>query len=322
METIWINVIFRIHLCYNCGMSNFDAARLFNDNLTRALNLTGASLYIRQYGNVLQKLLALTVEAKDIYHYSPYCRICQKIESKSRCNAEHYIKIHELCISLKKPFINRCYAGVIEGVIPIYYKETMIGIITLSGCRTGDFDSICKSELKVNLAGLFNTVGINIKEAAGAYDLLSCITEAALTDVTIMVSGCIAAIMKVYEISNTDDLASSHRYVTEAKNHIMSRIGDAELSVESTAIRLNITREYLSRLFSRAAGVTAMDYILSARLERACLLLANTDISLKEVAWSSGFNDQAYFSRLFKSRMKITPSQYRSVGITGNKKYH
>ncbi|WP_084133468.1 helix-turn-helix domain-containing protein [Clostridium grantii] len=52
-------------------------------------------------------------------------------------------------------------------------------------------------------------------------------------------------------------------------------------------------------------------YIIKKRLELAQLLLVNTSKKVKEISRETGFDNEKYFSRLFKAKMKITPSEYR-----------
>ena len=58
-------------------------------------------------------------------------------------------------------------------------------------------------------------------------------------------------------------------------------------------------------------GVRPLDYIINKRLERAKLLITTSSLSLQEIADRVGVFDIYYFSKLFKSRFGIAPSQYR-----------
>lgn len=54
-------------------------------------------------------------------------------------------------------------------------------------------------------------------------------------------------------------------------------------------------------------------YLLSLRISECCRLMAETDMKITEIGRSMGFEDTAYYSRIFKQRIGMSPSQYRSM---------
>lgn len=78
---------------------------------------------------------------------------------------------------------------------------------------------------------------------------------------------------------------------------------------------------HFSALFHDFFRQTPIDYLNSYRIERACLFLINSDISVTEVAYLCGFNDSAYFVKVFKKYKNITPKKYRTTfGSPASKK--
>jgi LacI family transcriptional regulator len=67
----------------------------------------------------------------------------------------------------------------------------------------------------------------------------------------------------------------------------------------------------LERRFAQILGSSPKGEILRVRLDRVCRLLAESDLSLVEVAGKTGFEHPEYMSRLFKSKMGITPGEFR-----------
>jgi AraC-like DNA-binding protein len=57
--------------------------------------------------------------------------------------------------------------------------------------------------------------------------------------------------------------------------------------------------------------MTPYQYYIQIKIDRACRLLEQTDISIKEAAWTLGFDDPYYFSRLFKQKTGIPPSEWK-----------
>lgn len=85
----------------------------------------------------------------------------------------------------------------------------------------------------------------------------------------------------------------------------------SNISVEQIAKRLSIDPAYFSRKFTEKAGVSPKKYILHKRMERAKELLSVTDAGIFEISNSVGYEDQLYFSRIFKKYTKISPTDYR-----------
>ena len=82
------------------------------------------------------------------------------------------------------------------------------------------------------------------------------------------------------------------------------------LNQQHIAEQLNITPEYLSYLFARDVGQTFSKFIKSYRISRALLLLKEGDVTLKDVAYETGFTDRKYFNKVFHEVMDMTPSEY------------
>ena len=74
---------------------------------------------------------------------------------------------------------------------------------------------------------------------------------------------------------------------------------------------MGLDKSYLIRLFKQELGVTPMTYLARVRMENACLLLAETDASIADIARRCGFQTTTYFHSCFKKMYAITPMAYR-----------
>lgn len=84
------------------------------------------------------------------------------------------------------------------------------------------------------------------------------------------------------------------------------------LMLEDVASKAFLTPVYFSRLFKANMGVNFTDYVNKLRVDLACKLLLNNDITLVEIAQLCGFNDQSYFSKIFKNIVGISPKKYKN----------
>ena len=87
-----------------------------------------------------------------------------------------------------------------------------------------------------------------------------------------------------------------------------------DISVETVASHVGVSRSYLHRAFRAAFGCAPGAYLTDYRLDRASQLLRHSTLSVGAVAASVGFSDPFYFSRLFRRRMGLSPSDYRLSG--------
>lgn len=83
------------------------------------------------------------------------------------------------------------------------------------------------------------------------------------------------------------------------------------LTLQYFSDQLSVNSSYLSNLFRQETGTTLTEYVTGKRIMHAANLLRHTREPVKTVAKQVGITDVQYFSRLFKKRMGITPTQYR-----------
>ena len=75
---------------------------------------------------------------------------------------------------------------------------------------------------------------------------------------------------------------------------------------------VNVSEDYLTRIFRKELGMSPWEYLNRYRIQLACELLVHTDLSLSAIASRIGFQDQAYFCRVFKKLKGCTPSALRN----------
>lgn len=92
--------------------------------------------------------------------------------------------------------------------------------------------------------------------------------------------------------------------------YIHNRICES-IDLEELAQVANVSKPYLIKLFRHEFGFSPIQYINNKKVERAQLLLYTTNLTIKEVAYTLGFNDQNYFIRMFHKVEGVTPQEYR-----------
>jgi len=84
--------------------------------------------------------------------------------------------------------------------------------------------------------------------------------------------------------------------------------------LHEVAAAAGLSPAYFSTVFKEELGESFSDFISRLKVERAAGLLVGSDLSLADVADSCGFQDQSWFSRVFKRYMGVTPGRFREAG--------
>ncbi|OMD79924.1 MULTISPECIES: AraC family transcriptional regulator [Paenibacillus] len=106
-------------------------------------------------------------------------------------------------------------------------------------------------------------------------------------------------------------MAKLSRTVALCQNYIFNHLYE-ELSLDRLAEVAGLNRSYLSLLFKKETGFTISDFIQLERIEEAKRLIEVPELSLSDIASRLHFNDQSYFTKVFKKYTGITPKQFRT----------
>jgi two-component system, response regulator YesN len=109
----------------------------------------------------------------------------------------------------------------------------------------------------------------------------------------------------------------------EEEETIMKKIGEYlrenyqyEINLQEIADCFYLSREYISRRFKQEFNETITDYLTRIRVEKAKELLKNQHLKIYEIAYQVGYQNEKYFSKVFKKLVGSTPNDYRSTTLT------
>lgn len=102
---------------------------------------------------------------------------------------------------------------------------------------------------------------------------------------------------------NNDLIRKAMLYISEHFN--------TPLTLEETAAYVHLHPSYFSTLFKQLTGSSFKEYLNMVRIEESKRLLSNTEYSIINIAIAVGFEDQSYFSKVFKKYTGLTPKQFR-----------
>ena len=96
----------------------------------------------------------------------------------------------------------------------------------------------------------------------------------------------------------------------EVKQYVKDHLAD-DLNISRIAEIMHFNPQYLARTYKAETDQGILEYITTERIEAAKKLLVETNIPVKEIAALVGYQDYAYFTRVFKKETGISPKQYR-----------
>lgn len=131
------------------------------------------------------------------------------------------------------------------------------------------------------------------------------------TDLPIHYAGILVSLVrKIFNRKNIDysDLASFCEDIKKTIDRdfcIIKRIDDV-------LMELYVSKYYFSNKFKEMYNVTPLQYLMSLKLKYSEELLKNTDLKISEIAAIIGYDNELYFSRLFKKQNAISATEYRN----------
>ena len=115
--------------------------------------------------------------------------------------------------------------------------------------------------------------------------------------------------LSTVQLQSFDDDASLAR-ISGIIDHITQHC-DQQFSMADICTRVGMTESSFSRYFRRATGNTFTDFVNRLRINKACLLLMETDRYITNVCYDVGFNNVANFNRRFLQLKGMTPKEFR-----------
>lgn len=87
------------------------------------------------------------------------------------------------------------------------------------------------------------------------------------------------------------------------------------VSREGLAAMINMSPDHFGKIFTRVTGKRVTEYINLLRIEKACHLLANSDMKIVDISFQVGFESLRTFNRVFANTLNLSPKEYRDNPI-------
>ncbi|MBO5415809.1 MAG: helix-turn-helix transcriptional regulator [Clostridia bacterium] len=125
----------------------------------------------------------------------------------------------------------------------------------------------------------------------------------------------LSGLFSIFALHSTQTNTSPNREISPLVDTIIDFIKKNYASIareEDIANAVNISVSYMNKRFKAEMGITPMKHLTNHRIQRAKILLENTELSIAEISNSVGFSDPNYFCLVFKKHCNgLSPSAYR-----------
>ena len=221
-----------------------------------------------------------------------------------RCNEEMDQKCRECdktafanCRKTHTQYTYTCHAGLTECISPIIFDGKLYGFIMIGQIKKPE--SKLKEEVLLNLT---NTLSEILKDS---YESLPTISDDKLYSSFRILDAC-ASYHLLRELATVYDKPIEVRI----QEYVESKI-ETSISVSDLCKDFHLSHNELYTLFMRYFDMPPAKYVKNVRLEYAARLLKNTNLAVGDIAVKCGIPDYNYFSKIFKSIYKISPTEYR-----------
>jgi YesN/AraC family two-component response regulator len=109
---------------------------------------------------------------------------------------------------------------------------------------------------------------------------------------------------------NTENISES--YITKAIRYMHTNYS-RQISISDIARDIGLNISYLGIIFKKYTGCTPQEYLIRLRIAKACSLMANPSLSIRNISHSVGYDDVFHFSKMFKKVKGLCPREYRKI---------
>lgn len=241
-------------------------------------------------------------EAREIYGYPAVCsEFCAAIQtdpavltSCKACDAQMLQKVRESGEAL----LYRCPQGLYEAVAPIYHYGVLSGFLMMGQVRDTTDNSL--ENIRLRAAEILGD-----QQAAEIAAKVPAVEESAVRAFL-----NITTVIAEY-LTETNRVQLENGKLAELIEQYLRQHFHEHITLESLAQHFGYCNATLTKTFRKEYGTTIFGFLRDVRLENAAKLLTDTTKPIKEIAVSSGIDDQNYFSRVFTERYGCSPTVYR-----------
>ncbi len=200
----------------------------------------------------------------------------------------------------RNAIIYKCRYGLTEAISPLYNFGTLTGFLMMGQVSDEKLD---KGALIEKITAVANCPEDAISAVNSIPEISQKLTETYVRIMTLCA--------RFLTLSNA--IPSKKPSLGEAAKKYVSENYNKKISIKDICRELGCSKSSLLSTFKKQYGVTVGEFLTEFRLGEAKRLLENGELSINEIAHSTGFYDQSYFSKVFSAKCGMSPSDYRKA---------
>lgn len=115
----------------------------------------------------------------------------------------------------------------------------------------------------------------------------------------------------IYHYEEFRKVQESNELYQDILAYVDAHYDDNDISLSGLAEKFSLSSSYLSRFFRKCSGMNFLEYVTKRRIKKACCLLRDTDLKIKDIVEQVGYFDVASFTKKFRNTMGVSPAKYR-----------
>ncbi|WP_068620313.1 response regulator transcription factor [Paenibacillus tuaregi] len=123
-------------------------------------------------------------------------------------------------------------------------------------------------------------------------------------------------VLRLLELAQKTNLDKNGLLILRCQNYLQQHYMD-NISLESVAAMFHFNPSYFSNLFKQRTGMNFSEYLLELRINKAKLMLEQSNAKIAVISQRSGFRTAAYFNKMFKRETGISPKTFRQMHSSG-----
>ena len=268
---------------------NFEYEKLKN-TLINLYNITKVRTVI--YDNAFEKIASFPENS---------CMFCEMVKSEEKTRLMCRKNDKEACAACHdadKIYIYKCHMGLVESVAPIKMNDITIGYIMFGQILETNTN---KSEV---LAKACECLGAS-KELELAFENLNVLSYEEIHSIANIMEMC-TCYLWIKNLIGLDKGAKIYQIYDYINLNLKK-----DIPIEFLCRKFKIGRTVLYDTFRKYYGMSVAKYIRKRRIEEAAKYLKENNSKVSEAAAFMGFEDYNYFSKIFKSEMGMSPTEYK-----------
>ena len=116
-----------------------------------------------------------------------------------------------------------------------------------------------------------------------------------------------------YQEENSSIQGMNDKVIQKVIQYLDENLSNPDLKIDHIAIEMGMSRSVLYSKIRNAVGMSPVGFVRHIRILRAEELIGQTEDSFSQIAYTVGFSDPKYFTKVFKKETGMTPSEYRDL---------